>query len=60
MECLNETMQGYGVEALGDNMQPSALYVNTGDTYSQTLLYSYKSNTIQLTTWGDFAEANNL
>lgn len=60
MECINETIGGHGVEALGDNMEPAALYVNTGDTYSPTLLYSYNSDTIRLTTWGDFAESNNL
>lgn len=60
MECINETIRGHGVEALGDNMQPVALYINTGDAYSPTLLYSYKSSTVRLTTWGDFAEANNL
>jgi len=60
MKCINEVMQGNGVEALGDSMNPLALYVNTGDTYSSTLLYSYKTKTIRLTTWGDFAESNNL
>ena len=60
MECLNEVIQGHGVEALGDNLRPSALYVNTGDTYLATFLYSYKTNTVALTAWGDFAERNNL
>lgn len=60
MECLNEVIGGYGVEALCDGMYPNALYVNTGDTYSPTLLYCYKRSTFRLTTWGDYAEKNNL
>lgn len=60
MECLNEVIGGHGVEALGDGMYPDALYVNTGDTYSPTLLYCYKRSTFRLTTWGDYVEKNNL
>ena len=56
MECLNEVLDGHGVESLGDNMSPCALYINMGDTYSPTLLLNYKTHTIRLTTWGDFAK----
>jgi hypothetical protein len=54
LSAINETMQGHGVEHIGEN----ALYVNTGDTYSPTLLYDYSTGTIRLTTWGDFVETH--
>jgi|694.fasta_scaffold70168_11 hypothetical protein len=52
MECLDEVVGSYGVEGLDDG----SLYLNTGDTYSPTLLYSARSGTIRLTTWGDYVE----
>lgn len=52
MECLDEVVGSYGVEGLDDG----SLYLNTGDTYSPTLLYSAKTGTIRLTTWGDYVE----
>ena len=58
LSALNEVIGGHGVETIEGREfnQPSALYVNTGDAYSPTLLYCYKSNTVRLTTWGDYAE----
>jgi hypothetical protein len=56
MECLNETIQGHGVECLGSK----ALYINTGDTYSPTLLLNTRSGGISITTLGDFIESNGL
>lgn len=62
MHCLNEVCGGHGVEALeGESFrQPAALYINMGDTYAPTILFSYKTDTFSLTTWGDFAERNLL
>jgi hypothetical protein len=34
-----------------------AVYVNTGDTYSTTLLYNVASGAWRITTWGDYVEA---
>lgn len=62
MNCLNEICGGHGVEAIeGESFrQPAALYVNMGDTYTPTILFSYKTDSFSLTTWGDFAERNLL
>lgn len=35
-----------------------ALYVNTGDAYSATLLYETEPERFILTTWGDWVEKN--
>lgn len=58
MSCLNEVIQGNGVESIeGDDWRwPAASYVNTGDTYSPTLLLDWEKNTISLTTWRDWVE----
>lgn len=58
MSCLNEVIQGIGVEAIqGDNWRwPAATYINTGDTYSPTLLLDWEKSTISLTTWEDWIE----
>jgi len=64
MEALNELIDGYGVEAVNHESNwdrywgnAIALYVNTGDTYSPTILYSIADQQFELTTWGDFYES---
>ena len=58
MSCIDETIGGHGVESIeGNNWRwPSATYINTGDTYSPTLLLDWEKGTISLTTWGDWVE----
>lgn len=58
MSCLNEVIQGHGVESIEGNdwKWPSATYINTGDTYSPTLLLDWQKGTISLTTWRDWVE----
>jgi hypothetical protein len=56
MSCLDEVIRGDGVEVIEEDGRLLALYVNTGDTYSPTLLYNLKTRAVSLTTWGDFAE----
>jgi hypothetical protein len=60
LKLLNETIGGYGVEVVGDcNCYPPAIkaeYINTGDTYSATILRVNATGTYRLTTWGDFVE----
>ena len=60
LEALNETIGGFGVEVVGDcNCYPpniKAEYINTGDTYSATILRVNATGTYRLTTWGDFVE----
>ena len=65
LERFTLWLDGYGVEPLSDErayvssyyMDIIALYVNEGDTYSQTLLYDTEFHTFYLTSWGDFMES---
>lgn len=59
MEELNGLLDCYGVEGLNDNGgKCRALYVNSGDTYSATVLYDIGARIFILTTWGDWLETN--
>lgn len=65
MEALNELLQCCGVEAIsveGEfidsyNRDIVATYLNTGDTYSPTILYDNRNSVFKLTSWGDFYES---
>lgn len=57
--CRSWAIAGFGVEcAGGGNGFPAVLYVNTGDTYDPTILYTVRSGAFRLTTLGDWAEYN--
>lgn len=58
LACLNELLGSFGVEAIWgeDPCWPEAEYLNTGDTYSPTLLFNGTS--FMVTTWGDWYERN--
>lgn len=58
MIALNKVLDCYGVEALipDGQMAPIGLYLNTGDTYSLTVVLD-EDGEFHLTTWGDFLEA---
>lgn len=60
LHAMNEIMDTHGVEALGPDVggpsPPPYEYLNTGDTYATTLIYSRKSNSISIGNWGDIAE----
>lgn len=51
----NRAMGGYGVASLWPEY-PRAAYVNMGDTYARTLLYTGQS--FLITSWGDYVERN--
>lgn len=51
-----EGLEGEYVDSFSQNVQAS--YVNTGDTYSATLLYDNVTGRFVLTTWGDFVEGH--
>lgn len=65
MEALNELLQCCGVEAISvegefiDSYHRDivATYLNTGDTYSPTILYDNRNSVFKLTSWGDFYES---
>lgn len=54
MTALNEIIGGYGSEAIRKRGEVVAEYVNMGDCYNATLLYVVDSDTVRLTTVGDF------
>lgn len=62
LQALNEAIDGFGVETIGDvNNYPPVIhaeYVNTGDTYSPTVVRDNATGRYILTTWGDFMERN--
>jgi len=52
-------LECYGVECIEnpDNCNsPSYSYVNTGDTYTRTLLYNHKTGRYLISSWGDIVE----
>lgn len=61
LSALNEVLECHGVEAFNSResrMHAIAEYLNTGDTYSTTILFRHDTGTFRLTSWGDFFEAN--
>lgn len=67
LSLINKLMDGYGVEYVDDQNKgqnvgrysessAAAMYVNTGDTYSPTVLYDVDAGKFRLTSWGDFVE----
>lgn len=65
LEALNELLGGCGVEGIEhediyvDRYHGNfvASYINTGDTYSPTILLDHVKNRWRLTSWGDFYES---
>jgi hypothetical protein len=64
----NTVLDGHGVEPIryknewqhryyGDAI---ALYINMGDAYDTTLLYTVVDREFQVTSWGDWVEAHEL
>lgn len=61
MDALDEVCETFGVVPIwgeDDFRYPVADYLNTGDTYSATILFNRISGTFRITTWGDFFEKN--
>ena len=57
MDELNELLDMHGVEAFPPNaMHPKGLYLNSGDTYNATLVYSYDDDKYFVSTYGDLVE----
>jgi hypothetical protein len=64
LETANKLIEGYGIEAIRGEAPTYrfyyqdivALYVNTGDTYTGTVVYDVEKQQFQLTTFGDWVE----
>lgn len=64
LDTLNKVLETYGVESVcrdAYSMSLSAtrfLYLNTGDTYTTTILFYVPTRSWRVTTWGDVVEAD--
>lgn len=65
LQNVDSIIDGHGVETLWEpysdgsenkTRPPLAYYVNTGDTYSATLLWDCRKRRWVLSSWGDFYE----
>lgn len=56
-EC-NQALDGHGVESVPDHDSGRAIadYVNMGDTYACTILFSYRTARFYVCSWGDWYE----
>jgi len=58
MQRVDEILEGYGIEGLESvNGRAHAYYVNMGDTYAPTILLDTSSDSVRVTSWGDWVEA---
>ena len=61
MAALNKAcaiMNGHGVEGMySRTTREEAYYINTGDTYSTTILYDFNKRRFSITSWGDWYES---
>lgn len=61
MSALSETLDAFGIEAIWEGYEHTsgdviAEYVNMGDTYDTTILYSHHHDRFEVTSWGDWVE----
>lgn len=59
MECINEILEGYRVEAHFSDVNdfnPLMTFIDFGDPYVPTIVYSYRSHRFKISTWGDEVE----
>ena len=58
LHCLNEVMEMHGVEALTRDGEVVAEYLNSGGTYTPTLMYI--KGKFRISSVGDYAERNRV
>lgn len=57
MRNLDRLLETHGVEAIFDrNGRAVAEYLNTGDTYTTTILYDHTTRSFRVTSMGDWVE----
>lgn len=56
IHAIDAIMDTFGVETLIDGDKAIASYVNTGDTYTPTVLYDHENEEFLVTSWDDFYE----
>lgn len=58
LRAADVLLDGFGIEAIFDgDGECVAEYVNTGDTYTGTILWDRDSGEVSLTSYGDWVEA---
>jgi hypothetical protein len=62
LSCCNEILEGYGVEGIdGEDFRcPLMAYVNLGETYQDTILFCYKTQSFRVQSVGDYLEKMGL
>lgn len=62
LNAMNEVLGTHGVEGLGParagDYAPPYEYLNMGDTYTTTLIYHRRTDTLSIGNWGAIAEAH--
>lgn len=60
LHAIDDILGTHGVEALGPDVggsnPPPYEYLNSGDTYGTTLIYTRATDTLRIGCWGDIAE----
>jgi hypothetical protein len=60
LKIMDGALETFGVEGFSGRSvygHDGLSYLNTGDTYTPTVIYDYKSGTWKITSWGDMVEA---
>ncbi len=59
--ALNEILEGHGIECIRpDNEEPQYEYINTGDSYCNTLIRDNSTGRWFVASWGDIVETEGL
>lgn len=59
LENIDKALEGFGIEVIKHPTEYDvflAEYVNTGDTYNATIVFSYRTRRFYATSWGDWYE----
>lgn len=60
LRAMDEILGTHGVETIGKapdfRSTPPYEYLNAGDTYATTLIYTHATDTVRIGCWGDIAE----
>jgi hypothetical protein len=63
LHAIDVALGGCGIEALGPDVggpkAPPYEYVNFGDPYTTTLIFTLATDTLRIGCWGDIAEKHN-
>ena len=55
-QVIDKLLRTHGIERIEDRHGHIIDYINTGDTYTPTLLYNRLTGTLSIGSWGDIVE----